>query len=570
MKILLLGAGGIGCELLKVFSSLPLLESIDLVDMDTIEVTNLHRQFLFRKEHIGQPKATVAAMIMESFSPSLRGLIKPWVANVFSLPLTLFSSMTIVINALDNIEARSRISLMCLLAGKMLIDVGTAGIEGQVTTLCGDRKIQPIECFNCVPKSIPSSDAPIPVCTIRQTPTTFTHCVIWAKEILFNSLFCTIYMPPESKHVDQDGSEGESGHLPRNGELMAEAKNSGAKKDDSSSGDDLESYLARYVHSPSSLKDLLLRIFHTDIVALVAMESLWSNRLPPSPLALQSFERSNFPFSAISEYAEEIPIDDLLGIMCFYIEKLISIRPLAFDKDDHDSIALIHAAACIRAHVFGISMQSRFSVRAITGRIVPAVISTNAVAAGLATLQLIHMMNSGYISGGSERSTALLPTVYYAPWRKGPGSLFLCERIQPPNPECEVCGIGLFILNVGSAISTKLATVISLIEEHLYPEETFTILAGSRTIYDPDFQSLTEKTLDELSLKAGALLFLIPEEEKLSKARIYLNCVIDQPDDVFQPYIATVLALSSSNKRRRCWEEDEKAVDSEDDGFEII
>lgn len=108
----------------------------------------------------------------------------------------------------------------------------------------------------------------------------------------------------------------------------------------------------------------------------------------------------------------------------------------------------------------------------------PAVISTNAVAAGLATLQLIHMMNSGYISGGSERSTALLPTVYYAPWRKGPGSLFLCERIQPPNPECEVCGIGLFILNVGSAISTKLATVISLIEEHLYPEETFTILAG--------------------------------------------------------------------------------------------
>lgn len=78
--------------------------------------------------------------------------------------------------------------------------------------------------------------------------------------------------------------------------------------------------------------------------------------------------------------------------------------------------------------------------------------------------------------------------------------------------------------------------------------------------------------LDFLSigLKAGALLFLIPEEEKLSKARIYLNCVIDQPDDVFQPYIATVLALSSSNKRRRCWEEDEKAVDSEDDGFEII
>jgi len=70
-KVLVVGAGGIGCELLKNMVLSGFLDIV-VVDLDTIDLSNLNRQFLFQKQHISKSKAHVARESVLKFNPEAK------------------------------------------------------------------------------------------------------------------------------------------------------------------------------------------------------------------------------------------------------------------------------------------------------------------------------------------------------------------------------------------------------------------------------------------------------------------------------------------------------------------
>ncbi|EGW30290.1 uncharacterized protein SPAPADRAFT_52389 [Spathaspora passalidarum NRRL Y-27907] len=181
-KILVIGAGGLGCEILKNLA-LTGFKDIHVIDMDTIELSNLNRQFLFRPEDIGKSKAEVAARAIIARIGDDNLKITPYFGKIQDKPREYYRQFSVVISGLDSIEARRWINatLMALVDEETLvplIDGGTEGLRGQ------SRVILPTisSCFECS-LDLLSPKVTYPVCTIANTPRLPEHCIEWANQL---------------------------------------------------------------------------------------------------------------------------------------------------------------------------------------------------------------------------------------------------------------------------------------------------------------------------------------------------------------------------------------------------
>lgn len=187
-KILVIGAGGLGCELLKSLA-LTGFKNIDVIDMDTIDVSNLNRQFLFREADVGKPKSVVAANFIKRRVPSVN--ITSHFCKIQDFDDDFYKQFDVVIAGLDSVTARMWISdNLCRIAressGKYsipYIDGGTEEWRGHV------KVIIPLKtaCMQCQYELFPPPVV-FQACTVATNPRQPEHCIIWAKEIQWPKL----------------------------------------------------------------------------------------------------------------------------------------------------------------------------------------------------------------------------------------------------------------------------------------------------------------------------------------------------------------------------------------------
>ncbi|AGO13285.1 AaceriAFR138Wp [[Ashbya] aceris (nom. inval.)] len=482
MKVLLVGAGGIGCELLKNLVQMGFGE-VHVVDLDTIEISNLNRQFLFRQRDVKRAKAATAVAAVGYFSSGRLVAHQGNITDAAVFPLAWFRGFAAVFNALDNVAARRHVNRMAQFAGIPLLESGTAGFDGQVQPIVPGKT----ECFDCTAKETPRT---YPVCTIRSTPSQPVHCVIWAKNFLFQQLFGEAAEPPAAEDLGTDDPAEIARIRQESGELAQ-------LQEWARTGD-----VAR-VH------DVVEKLFVVDIRKLAEIESLWRTR--PRPEAVEGFELGLPSDSA--DASALWGIQEHLNRFAASLRRLMERMPkegsIEFDKDDADALEFVATAANIRAHIFHIKMLSVFDIKQIAGNIIPAIVTTNAIIAGLSALVSLRVLNLLRVVPNDPLN---LPMAFTSMASKISSNRYLAApRLSPPNPNCSVCAhYQRCALTVGAerCKSLSLGELIKAIQEKYGFSNEVSVVDTStnRLLADFDFDDLNGVTLEKLELGTGSIL----------------------------------------------------------------
>ncbi len=188
LELFLIGSGAIGCELLKNFAMMGVSTEKDkksiITDCDKIELSNLNRQFLFRKKDIGQNKSLIACNSIKKMNPEFNCIssnqkVEKKTENIFDEQF--WKSKDFIICGLDNVDARNYVNDICHRYGKSFLDAGTNGTKGRITVVI--PKITAPMIF-----SESKNKKSIPMCTLKYFPTKIEDCIEWSKEN-FNTLF---------------------------------------------------------------------------------------------------------------------------------------------------------------------------------------------------------------------------------------------------------------------------------------------------------------------------------------------------------------------------------------------
>ncbi|KAM5351852.1 hypothetical protein ACJ41O_004575 [Fusarium nematophilum] len=506
-RVLMVGAGGIGCELLKNLV-LTGFGEIHIVDLDTIDLSNLNRQFLFRHEHIKKSKALVAKEAAQRFNPNVKVVAHHGNIKDDEFTVAWFQQFRIAFNALDNLEARRHVNKMCLAADVPLIESGTTGFNGQVQVI----KKGVTACYDCTPKETPKS---FPVCTIRSTPSQPIHCIVWGKSYLLNEVFGTSEDQAAFDHSSDADNVKEIEELKKESEALKKIRDA--------------------VGTAEFSQMLFDKVFNSDVERLRSVEDMWKSRRAPEPLKYETLLAQAGDAIANSDTVlnddqriwslEEslVVFNDSLNRLSKRILDLKKNKSpddpepvITFDKDDIDTLDFVASSANIRSSIFGIERKSRFDIKQMAGNIIPAIATTNAIVAGLCVLQSFKVLKGEYTQSKEVFLTPFAPARLLAP-----------DRSREPNPDCPVCSVHF----TSVVVDLSRATLKDLVEDIVKAKLGF---EGKEFVVNNDVGTLVEcfedgddenlpKKLSELGIKKDNFLTVIDQDDEDTFVNVVIN-----------------------------------------------
>ena len=404
-RILLVGAGGIGTELLKNLA-LSGFRHVTVIDLDTIDTSNLNRQLLFRSQHVGMPKCTVACHVAAAMAhralaneayvdhDGVQGVHGSNtgasngnhthnmitnnsnshnnhhnnnihytahhgnVCDNTQFNVQFVQTFDVVLNALDNVTARRRVNRLCLAAAVPLVEAGTTGYLGQANVI---DKASNVACYECQTQE---TQKVYPICTIRSTPSMPVHTIVWAKE-LYKLLFAE--KPQESMLYEDPAGEEPSTFM---GAVLAYRAAQQAASDNNIDTALVQDVLTKFYRDEIQ-KQLDMGRYKTAMKTPHVLEPALLDQGCTDPTAhaptLQPHYRQADVWPPLACVAE------LAHVLSTAAATTTTTVLPEFDKDDDLSMRFVTAASNLRSHVFGIEpLQSFYTAKGIAGNIIPA------------------------------------------------------------------------------------------------------------------------------------------------------------------------------------------------------
>ncbi|GAA4720244.1 HesA/MoeB/ThiF family protein [Sphingomonas lutea] len=140
-SVVVIGAGGIGSAVLPALAGAG-VGRITIIDDDAIELSNLHRQPLFRESDAGASKAEVAAARLADLNSLIE--VVPRRARIDAdNAAELLAGHDLIIDGSDNFATRLAVSDACVAAGLTLLSAAAVQFQGQVALFRGRP------CYRC-------------------------------------------------------------------------------------------------------------------------------------------------------------------------------------------------------------------------------------------------------------------------------------------------------------------------------------------------------------------------------------------------------------------------------------